>query len=55
MADIVKITKDIEIDNGEVIKKGEVHEVWMDRDNILSIIYKPGVIIDLEPDEYERI
>lgn len=55
MADIVRILKDIEISGGEMIKKGELHEVWIDRETRVSIFYEPDMVIDLEPDEYERI
>lgn len=54
MVDIVRILKDIEISDGTVIKKGEIHEVWEDNKKGLSILCSPYVVIDLEPNEYER-
>ena len=55
MADIVRILKDIEISDGTVIKKGEIHEVWIDRETRVSIFFFFFMVIDLEPDEYERL
>lgn len=55
MADVVRILKDIEISDGTVLKKGELHEVWLDDENRLSIIYNPTSSLWLNPDEFERV